>query len=330
MSVEALNWAFAQNIASSSQKLVLLALANRINNETGECFPGQESLAADVTLTARNVRVHLKALEDAKYIKRRKRFRSDGAPTSDCYSFPGFLEWLNGAKGLARAAHDAYVAADEKGNDANSVHVPPDEIDRRSLEVSTTGRNRPPNPKKNPKTHELDSLALAHPSDGAMQTVETMRKEGGYFPNSFDAFWSAYPRKVGKAAAEKLWRKMSKLDRASAIQGIRHYAESQKVRDGFVQQGDTYLRSRTWEDGQGEASKGGSRWHSRISMYTASRYWPKNWGPAPGAAGCEVPQQLINALLQTHPKLVHKDERPGALDTLDGPSDRTAKGARDG
>ena len=109
MSHEATAWAKAQKIKSSPQKLLYMLLADRISNESGECFPGQELLAEEATMSISQVKLHLKALETAKYLTRRKRFRPDGRPTSDCYSFPGFMEWLKDSRQNARDLHDIHA-----------------------------------------------------------------------------------------------------------------------------------------------------------------------------------------------------------------------------
>jgi hypothetical protein len=153
MSHEAVMWAKAQHIPSSPQKLLAILIADRISNETGECFPGQQLLAEEASMCERQVRQHLKALTEAKHIGRRKRFRPDGTPTSDVYWFPGFMDWLPAQKQSARDAHDAYIKSTTGGN-------PPlvdSGIDHRRVSVSTTGGNPPPNAKKKLNSQEGNS-----------------------------------------------------------------------------------------------------------------------------------------------------------------------------
>lgn len=85
MSVQASSWAWEQDLEPVA-KLVLLALANRTNHETGACFPGQKLLAKECGMSDRNVRRHLKDLERRGLIERRPRMRSEGrGRTSDEY-----------------------------------------------------------------------------------------------------------------------------------------------------------------------------------------------------------------------------------------------------
>ena len=85
-----MTWAWEQNL-DPSDKLVLLALANRSNHETGVCYPGQKLLAKECSMSDRSVRRHLKNLEDLGLIERRARMRPEGrGRTSDEYRIAYF------------------------------------------------------------------------------------------------------------------------------------------------------------------------------------------------------------------------------------------------
>lgn len=85
MSVQAMSWAFEQNVEPPA-KLVLLALANRVNHETGVCYPGQELIGRECSMSSRTVRRHLRTLEERGLIVRRARMLSGGrGRTSDEY-----------------------------------------------------------------------------------------------------------------------------------------------------------------------------------------------------------------------------------------------------
>jgi hypothetical protein len=69
-------------------------------------------------------------------------------------------------------------------------------------------------------------------------------------PPGFAEFWSAYPRKVGKGAAEKLWGKL-KPDLPIVLKAIeRARVTEQWQRDGgqFIPHPATWLSQRRWED----------------------------------------------------------------------------------
>ncbi|MFT2536388.1 helix-turn-helix domain-containing protein, partial [Escherichia coli] len=53
----------------STQKLVLIMLAERHNSDSGRCDPSHERLADDCGLTRRSVMDQIKKLEDSGYIR---------------------------------------------------------------------------------------------------------------------------------------------------------------------------------------------------------------------------------------------------------------------
>lgn len=77
-------------------------------------------------------------------------------------------------------------------------------------------------------------------------------------PPGFDDFWSAYPRKVGKAAAERAWTKATKrADPAAIVAGAERYAveraavERRKGKPHAVQftaHPSTWLNDGRWDD----------------------------------------------------------------------------------
>jgi len=74
----------SQIVDSSSQKLVLICLANYVDQD-GICWPGQKRLGQDASMTDRSVRTALNGLEGAGFIIRKRRKREDGTRTSDEY-----------------------------------------------------------------------------------------------------------------------------------------------------------------------------------------------------------------------------------------------------
>ena len=83
MSVRAIDAVINLRGVSSSEKLVLLVLANYASPETGECFPSQRRFADDTGLTDRTLRNVFKALEDKGLMQRQERRRPNGSRRSD-------------------------------------------------------------------------------------------------------------------------------------------------------------------------------------------------------------------------------------------------------
>ncbi|MGW7237070.1 helix-turn-helix domain-containing protein [Streptomyces sp. NPDC054804] len=84
MSIEAMAWAFRQDIPKPGAKLVLLALCD-FADEQWSCFPGQATLAQKTSQGERTVRRHLDWLEAEGFIVSHARF-SDGRRTSNRYT----------------------------------------------------------------------------------------------------------------------------------------------------------------------------------------------------------------------------------------------------
>lgn len=88
MSIQALNWAFNQDVRPSAAKFVLVCLANRVNSE-GHCWTSQKRLARDTSQSDRSVREHLSTLEELDLLTRTQRRRKDGTRASDGFD----LNW---------------------------------------------------------------------------------------------------------------------------------------------------------------------------------------------------------------------------------------------
>lgn len=63
-----MKWAFRVKV-SATQKAVLVALADHLNDETGECCPSNARLQVHTSLSQRSVRYALRALEQASLIR---------------------------------------------------------------------------------------------------------------------------------------------------------------------------------------------------------------------------------------------------------------------
>lgn len=101
MSVYATVWAFQQHEISSTEKFVLVCLADYANQDN-ECFPSQARLAEMTELSERGVRAALAGLEAKGLILRTPR-RERGLPTSDWYKLaaplPEFPKGRPGSNG---------------------------------------------------------------------------------------------------------------------------------------------------------------------------------------------------------------------------------------
>jgi DNA-binding transcriptional ArsR family regulator len=88
VSLVAIVWAWEQETGSGTRKIVLVALADRHNRDTGECFPSVEALAAQTELGRRTVERALSELCDLGLVTRDRRRRKDGSLSTYDYRFP--------------------------------------------------------------------------------------------------------------------------------------------------------------------------------------------------------------------------------------------------
>ena len=85
--------------------------------------------------------------------------------------------------------------------------------------------------------------------------------EAGEFadhPPEFEEFWKRYPRRrgrrVGRAAALRLWLKLKPKEQCEAFRAMENYARSEQVREGYVRDANRFLAGdywRDWLDGEG-------------------------------------------------------------------------------
>lgn len=207
MSIKAMNWAWSVERLRPAERLVLLALADYAD-ETGSCFPSQESLAERACCSARTVRRVLDLFEEVGILSRSYRY-VDGERSSNRYvlTHDYRTDWPVDDYRTKRAELEAK-------SDAAGGHQCP---------TNHQNHQEPPVPPIVPQQIEL----------------------------AFDAFWSSYPRKAGKATARKAFEKAMKraggptpvLDGARRLRDDPNLPEAQ-----FIPHPATWLNGDRWED----------------------------------------------------------------------------------
>jgi biotin operon repressor len=133
-----MSWAFKQDV-HPGPKLVLLALADHANGQTGLCIPGQKLLAEQCSMSVKTVQRHIKALEDAGLLRREARMRGEGrGRTSDRY-FLGDNTGLTRQVGTTKATNqddqcDTVVVAEPEENRKEEplADKPPESVRRKT------------------------------------------------------------------------------------------------------------------------------------------------------------------------------------------------------
>ena len=99
--------------------------------------------------------------------------------------------------------------------------------------------------------HAGESPELAADSGKARPERNTNRIETEENKKAFDAFWSAYPKKVGKGQAESAWLKADLPDLDIILKSL-HKAKQMpdwiKENGAFIPHASTWLNQRRWED----------------------------------------------------------------------------------
>jgi DNA-binding transcriptional MocR family regulator len=127
-----MSWAFKQPV-EPGPKLVLLALADHANGQTGLCIPGQKSLAKQCSMSVRTVQRHIQVLEDANLLRREARMRGEGrGRTSDRY----YLGDQGDKSGLTRQVDATNATNQDDQHDTVGVAEP--EENRKEEPIAAT------------------------------------------------------------------------------------------------------------------------------------------------------------------------------------------------
>lgn len=106
------------------------------------------------------------------------------------------------------------------------------------------------------KTEPQVRLGKVRLGKDRVSTVESAKSQKGEHVNSakrFDEFWNAYPRKVGKGAAEQTFKKYKPNDELlkivlTAIDEQKHSEQWRKDSGKYIPNPATWLNQKRWED----------------------------------------------------------------------------------
>jgi uncharacterized protein YdaU (DUF1376 family) len=114
---------------------------------------------------------------------------------------------------------------------------------------------------KSGKIRNIDKLikegSLNHPSSAPVEPLGNISSSSSssikppIVPHDFDVFWKAYPKKIGKGAALKSWKKNShpSIEKILVALEIQKGSEQWKKENGqFIPNPATWLNQGRWED----------------------------------------------------------------------------------
>lgn len=212
MSFEAMAWAVKWDLPVK-QKITLLMLSNRINSDTGRCFPSVKGLAADCGMSETSVREALRSLKEAGIIIVHER-KIEGVSLSNEYE-------VDLSKFPPPLRNTQYPPAPDA--------VPP---------LRNTHPNLSLEPINEPETCEVGFFS----EEEAPKIDKT--------EEAFQRFWSVYPKKAGKPAAHRNFLRAVKdgADPEIIINAAKIYAGSDAVHRGFAKHPQGWLNDQRWAD----------------------------------------------------------------------------------
>jgi hypothetical protein len=123
--------------------------------------------------------------------------------------------------------------------------------------------------------------------------------------SEFAEFWELCPRKVGKLAAEKAYRKARRTETAERLlDGIRQHASAVAGKEPeYIPHPSTWLNEGRWMDEPSKAAGGGSTlvpsahtetmWRKRLADFRKDGFWSGSAGPDPTSERCYAPSALL-------------------------------------
>ena len=317
MTTKAVEWALKQDGITSSAKLVLVMLADCINRQHVVCFPSQKRIASVVKLSSRQVRTHLRALEDASLIK--------------CVPGAGY------GRGKGRTTDSYYLACDHNtgasrpltggaklppvNRDTGGDRLPPVSKAKRvtggspaSLQAEVQRRAYIEEPESEPeesRSNERDSLfadeelgearkpkpKASKPKDQPTSKPKAKRKTVQYAPE-FTAIWQAWPanRRANsdKRKAFERWQAGVEEFGADALQAaVKRYLadpETRKLNFRYCNLVEVFMNGKLEAAVEAVRGVSGSTdahkispevWERGLSSWRERRQWISVLGPNP-------------------------------------------------
>lgn len=224
MSIDIMNEVWKHAPVDQGTLLVLLALADAAEDRTRTCYPGVEGLAAKSRLSERQVQYCLQRLREVGVITVQ---RNASPVKTNLYRISEVAQWAN--------VRDAIIAPHGVRPETQSA------TDR--YEVDCVSDTQLVAPKPSVTSEEPSDLfgSIEPHSDACEIKIEKSDR--------FAEFWTAFPKKAGKPAAQKAWQKaIKKTDPEKIIAAAKVYANSETVQRGFIKHAQGWLNDERFND----------------------------------------------------------------------------------
>lgn len=209
-----MSWVFDESESTGGARLVLLAIANHHNRDTGACFPGYDTLAAEARLSRSATIAAVKRLEaDGMLLVR----RGGGRGQSNNYRIPGFDK---GCGDATVSPEPRAPKGPEKGRVETDERVAFDPLNSRAHATRT---NEPTRRTKEPRAARAET-----PSPSLFEEGSPEAQRASASP--FDEWWATYPRKIDKKPARVVYdaRLREGVEPGQLLLAAKHYAQTRE------------------------------------------------------------------------------------------------------
>jgi len=246
-------WAMRDaQVETSTQRLVLIALADSIRSPKSYCWVSQQTLASAVKLNVDTVGRTIKRLAELGLVRIETRTKKDGSRDTNYYHLPTIELKASFKNEEPPRTSDTPPAQSRMGDEDHPTlsRVPPRTESEEPIHKSNLQRATPYKP----------------PKGGGLALVAEPGKET--YSEGFERFWKVFPsqRKGSKADAFKVWQR-SKLEQHTEfiVQDVESKVEShRKWLDGYAPAATTYLNKRGWTE---DLETTGSQGHAKETPF---------------------------------------------------------------
>jgi hypothetical protein len=156
---------------------------------------------------------------------------------------------LQEVEGYLKELQEANVfEIDEEGSIYSRRMIRDESVRKSRAEGGKLGGN--PNLKVITKVnHKVENKVNQNPTPSSSSSSSSSKD---IYTPEFELFWKAYPQggRTGKGGAWNSWKKIKPDDSlvSQIIKSINLYSQSQKVKDNFIKNPQTWLNQKCWED----------------------------------------------------------------------------------
>jgi hypothetical protein len=259
MSVQAITWAFEQDVKPAGAKLLLIGLAN-YSNDKFECWPSKTTLAAKCSMSKSTVCKYLRQLQDNALLSVTERTANEGRQISSVIT-------LNVS---------STVRLTDRGCPSDGQGV---------SEGGDRGLS--------------DCADTNHHIEPSIEPFRRKPGKRPSYPAPFEAFWKAYPKdpNMSKVEAFDEWKKLSPEDQEKATASLPNFKRyCAKDPDYKIIHACRYLKKRRFDGFAPTVTSevDDTAWIKRLEYARQKRCWfPSEWKGLPGEPGCAVPKHLL-------------------------------------